>query len=172
MKELERQLMVIAINEGQYSRISFLSSSDFVHDSYKALYTIAEERSGDAMGIYLHLVKSSLESFISLQTEPINATIYCNMERIAIKMVEERFRSVFAKLIDKLVIETDNDIERSLLEEYQLEIVKQDIFLLGDSVAEYLGRFASDYSISRIESYIGWRDNRVSQIKQVVNNYR
>lgn len=80
-------------------------------------------------------------------------------------IMENRFKLVFAKLLDKLVIATDSDIERSLIEEYQLEL-GQDVFVLGDSFLEYLGHHASSYTKSRVQDYLNWRDGRVQQIKQ------
>tara|TARA_R110000803_G_scaffold207586_1_gene275612 strand:- start:155 stop:658 length:504 start_codon:yes stop_codon:yes gene_type:complete len=164
MVELERQLMVIAINEGQFERISFLSSDDFTDSYSKSLYTTIEERSGDVMSTYLHLTLNSLESFIWLQSQMINGTIFCNLERIAILILEKRFKKEFAKLLDKLVVATDSDIERSLIEEFQLEL-DQDVFVLGDSFLEYLGHHASSHTKSRVQDYLTWRDGRSEQIK-------
>ena len=166
MKELERQLMVIAINEGQYKRISFLEPNDFTDLYSKGLYMTIEQRSGDVMSTYLYLTLNSLESFLWLQSQIINPVTYSNLERVAMMIMENRFKLVFAKLLDKLVIATDSDIERSLIEEYQLEL-SQDVFVLGDSFLEYLGHHASSYTKLRVNDYINWRDGRVEQIKQI-----
>jgi hypothetical protein len=167
MKELERELMVIAINDGQYDRISFLESIDFTDFYSKSLYTTIEERSGDVMSTYLHLTLNSLESFIWLQSQPINPVTFCNMESIAILILQNRFKKEFAKLLDKLVVATDSDIERSLIEEFQLEL-DQDVFVLGDSFLEYLGHHASDHTKTRVSDYLSWRDGRVSRVKEIV----
>lgn len=165
MKELERQLMVIAINEGQYKRISFLDADDFTDSYSKGLYMTIEQRSGDVMSTYLHLTLNRLESFLWLQSQIINPVTFYNLERVGMMIMENRFKLVFAKLLDKLVIATNSDIERSLIKEYQLEL-GQDVFVLGDSFLEYLGHHASSYTKSRVQDYLNWRDGRVQQIKQ------
>ena len=168
MKQLEKDILAIAINENQYDRISFLEPNDFNNYTgfqFRDCYKTIQELKGDARSIYLRLLKSPLESIFELQNQLTNAVVFCNLEKLAVYLVEIRFRKVFSVLLDDLVMHSDSDIEMSMIQEYQLEIVDADIFVLTDHFLEYLGHHSSDYTKTRMEAYLKWRDGRIETIK-------
>jgi len=168
MKKLEQDIMSIILNEGQYSRVSFLESSDFNNYqefNFKDCFSLIEQLKCNAIDIHIKMIKSPLKSILWLQSYPINSVVLCNLEKLCIYLIEIRFKKVFGVLLDDLILKSKSDIERSMIEEYQMEITRTDIFVLADSFMEYLGHHASDYSKSRVEAYLKWRDKRVSNIK-------
>ena len=161
--------MIIAtiINDQQYQRVSFLESADF--DNYadyrfREYYQVVKENNGDAIKLYEHFfLKLSLEW---LSNEVFYPLAHFNLENLAIYLVEQRFKKVFSRLLNDLVAVSSSDIEIRMIEEFQLEINREDIFILGDSFLEYLGHHASDHTKNRMEAYLKWRDNRAMEIKK------
>jgi len=171
MKQLEKDIMSIILNEGQYDRISFLEAEDFNNYSgfnFKDCFKLIEELKGNVMSIHIKIIKSPLKSIYMMQQEPINSVVLCNLEKFAIYLIEIRFKKVFSILLNDLILNSKSDIEKSMIEEYQLEITRTDIFVLTDSFLEYLGHHSSDYTKSRVNAFLNWRDRRVMKIKSKI----
>ena len=168
MKQLEKDIMAIILNAGQYDRISFLEAEDFNNYSgfnFRDCFKLVEELKGNVMSIHIKMIQSPLKSIYVMQQEPINSVVLCNLEKFAIYLIEIRFKKVFSILLDDLILNSKSDIEKSMIEEYQLEITRTDIFVLTDSFLEYLGHHSSDYTKSRVEAFLKWREKKVMKIK-------
>lgn len=169
MKELQKMIIATAINEHQYQRVIFLEPLDFQnfpeHD-FRGWYSIISSNKGDVFNIYKQFLTNDSTRWVG--SYPMNAIAFVNLEKFAIYLVENRFKIVFGNLLNDLVMKSNSDIEMSMIQEFQIEITRIDVFTLADSFLEYLGHHSSDYTKSRIEAYLKWRDNRVNQIKQSI----
>ncbi len=169
MKELQRMIISTVINEQQYKRISFLDVADFEDYpgyEFRKYYKAVVFHKGNPIELYRHFLNDPNLDW--MQTECFYPIAFFNLEKLSIYLVENRFRKVFSVLLDDLVMKSGNDIEMSMVQEYQLEITRTDIFLLSDSFMEYLGHHASDYTKSRVEAYLKWRDGRAKEIKNCI----
>lgn len=171
MKQLEKDIMAIILNEGQYDRISFLEADDFNNYSgfnFRDCFKLIEDLKGDIVSIHIKMIKSPLKSIYVMQQEPINSVVLCNLEKFSIYLIEIRFKKVFSILLDDLILNSKSDIEKSMIEEYQLEITRTDIFVLTDSFLEYLGHHSSDYTKIRVDAFLKWREKKVIKIKNKI----
>ena len=171
MKELQGMIIGSIVGENQYKKVSFLEAEDFnnypdkpYRDYYKLIH-----KSECKPDVFLSLLQQCKNRDIQLMNEVLVLSAYHNLRGYALWLVESRFKNVLSTLLVKLSLSSKNVLESNLLNELNSSIIDEDIFVLGDSVLEYLGHQASNNTTNRINSYISWRNKRIEITKQNIN---
>jgi len=170
MKELQGLILGSIVSENKYKEVSFLEANDFNNyegKPYKKYFEIIEG-SKNKPDVYYSLIKGCKKQNIELIEEVLVLSAYHNLFNYSIELIENRFKSVLSILLVNLSLSTKNVLESELLNESNNLIVKEDIFILGDNLLEYLGHQASDNTTNRIQSYLDWRNKRIESTKQVI----
>ena len=172
MKELEQIIIGSIFGEDQYRKVSFLEPDDFSNypsKPYREYFKLIKEVDADEECLVEALSKCkdmNLKLMMFTYSTSLGAN---NPERYAVKLVEIRFKRVFALLVHNLSLSTKKDSERALLNEASLMVNDADVFELSDYLLEYLGHHATDYTIGRINSFLSYRNKRLDTVKKVIN---
>jgi len=164
MKELEQLLLGACYGEDNFNKVSFLESSDFTNKSRCDLFQAIKENRGDMIEAIRnnHHLKNDMIGYSNLLG-------YTHPERLGLKLLEYRFKTLLSTLLVNLSNSTKNDLECKLLHELILSIPRVDIFDISDSILEYLGHQASDYTNGRVNSFLKYRDLRIKKAREVIN---
>lgn len=177
MIELEKLIIGSCFGEDQYRRVKFLEPDDFNNypsQPYREYFKILKKVDADDMVLSECIVKTRDKRLRSLLVMEIHS-LGCNYpERKALLLLEMRFKRLLSSLLYNLSSTTKKTAERELLNEAILVLANEDtnVFDLSDHLLEYLGVHASDYTKSRINSFLSYRDKRANYAKQIINELR
>ena len=165
MKYLEKLILGACYGEMNIKLVSFLEPKDFAHEIHQELFRAIKEN-GDMI--------EAIRNNYHLKDEMIgysNLLGYTHPDRLGLRLLEYRFKTLLSTLLGKLSVGTKNTLEAAILNESLMRIPEVDIFDLSDNLVEYLGSHASDNTISRIRSFIDYRNRRVEQAKKIINEF-
>ncbi|MFY0655054.1 MAG: hypothetical protein JXQ96_23700 [Cyclobacteriaceae bacterium] len=168
MKELQGLILGSIVSENKYKEVSFLESNDFNNyegKPYKKYFEIIEG-SNNKPDVYYSLIKECKKQNIEVIEEVLVLSAYHNLFNYSIELIEMRFKSTLSSLLVNLSLGSKNVLESNLLDEANLLILKEDIFILGDNLLEYLGHQASNNTTRRINDYLTWRNKRIENVKR------
>lgn len=175
MKELEQIIIGGCFGEDQYRKVSFLEPDDFTNypqKPYKEYFKLLKKSKANQDCLIESLKLCEDKSIYMLLCQQTNLLGANCIERYGLKLLETRFKALFINLLVKLSNESKNAVEVELLNESNMMVIRSDIFELTDYILEYLGAHASDYTKNRIKSFLSYRDKRVEQAKQIINEFR
>jgi len=174
MKELEGMVLGSIVSENQFNKVSFLEAEDFNNypdKPYRNYFKLVKE-SGGKPDALVSLIKICKEKGIKFMDDLSYLSAYHNLSRYALFMLETRFKNTLSSLLVDLSLSTNNALESDILNEVNSSIIKEDIFVLGDNILDYLGHQGSDITVSRIKSYLDWRNNRIETTKKIINEFK
>lgn len=169
MSQLEKTLIASIFSEETYSKVSFLEAKDFTDKTYQFFWDLISRYDGDvikAMGNLELTDKKELSKQVFTYSTLLGSN---NIERVALNMIELRFKRLLNALLTDLSRKTKNRLEADLLNECVLAIPDNDIFELSEGVLEYLGHQSSDHTKERLNSYLKYVDERCETVKKVIN---
>lgn len=172
MRELEERIINSVFGEDQYRKVSFLEPEDFTNYPgypYKEYFKLIKKTNAKEDTLMECLINSENKELKGLLSDQSNLLGYNYPERSALKLLEIRFKGLFINLLVKLSSESKNSVERELLNESNLMVIKSDIFDLSDHILEYLGVHANVHTKARIKSFLQYRDKRVNEARKVIN---
>lgn len=172
MKELEQIIIGSCFGEDQYKKVSFLEPEDFNNypdKPYREYFKILKETKAESMCLVEALSKCKDRSIQMMMGQHVSVLGANCIDRYALKLLEMRFKRLLSKLLYDLSIYTKKDAERDLLNEAVMSVIKSDVFVLSDSLIEYLGAHGSDYTKRRINSFLEYRNRRIETAKKVIN---
>ena len=177
MKELEQLIIGSCFGEDQYRKVSFLEPEDFTNypdKPYREYFKVLKKANADSQCLAECIVKAKDKRLRELLVSEIHSLGANTPDRLGLKLLEVRFKILFADLLNGLAIHSKKNAERELLGEALMTLVKEDtdIFDISDHILEYLGVHASDFTQSRINSFLSYRDKRVHNAKKVINELR
>jgi hypothetical protein len=170
MKELQGMIIGSIVGENQYKKVSFLEAEDFTNypdKPYRDYYKLIQ-KSECKPDVFLSLLQQCKNRNIQLMDEVLVLSAYHNLHKYALYLLEIRFKSTLSSLLVNLSLDSKNVLESSLLDEINSGIIKEDIFVVGDNILDYLGRQASSNTTNRINSYISWRNKRIKLTKTII----
>jgi hypothetical protein len=168
----EKMLIASVYSEDTYKEVSFLEPKDFTNLSYTFFWELLQKHEGDVIKA-LNSLDIKANKQLSKEIFTYSNLLGCNNYiRIALMLVENRFKSLLSVLLSDLSINSKNALEVNLLNECISAITKHDIFQLSDGLLEYLGHQASDHTKKRITDYLQYMDKRIEEIKEVRNGIR
>lgn len=159
------------VSENQYNKVSFLEANDFTNYSekpYRDYYKLIQQ-SNRKPDVLLSLIQESKNRDIQLIDELLIMSAYHNLRSYALWLVESRFKSTLSGLLVNLSLDSKNVLEANLLGELNSSVLKEDIFIIGDNLLDYLGHQASGNTKRRINSYLDWRNKRIETTKTTIN---
>lgn len=175
MRELEERIISSVFGEDQYRKVSFLEPEDFTNYPgypYKEFFKLIKQTKGESGTLIECLINCKSRELKSILQDQSNLLGYNYPENNALKLLEIRFKGLFINLLVKLSNESKNTVEKELLNESNLMVIRADIFDLSDHILEYIGVHASDFTKDRIGSFLSYRDKRVNEAKQVINKIK
>ena len=175
MKELEKIIIGSCFGEDQFKKVSFLEPEDFNNypaKPYKEYFKLLKEVDANELCLVEALSKCNNKNLKLMMFEYSTSLGANNPDRYAVKLLEIRFKTLLASLLSHLSIHTNKDAERDLLNEASLLIIDSDVFDLSDYLIEYLGAHASNYTKSRINDFLGYRNRRLETVKKVINEFK
>ena len=150
---LERDLICSALY--QYDRVSFLKEEDF--ELYGKYWKALEETKGDLL--------KTLEIHPELvRFENLSMYSYELVDRIALKVLERRFKKLLDKTLYWYSINLKSSTESFILSEIIQESKDQDIFDLIDSLPEYFKNVGMN--TEKIKGFSNYCLNRVKEVKE------
>lgn len=167
MKEVEKMIIDSCYGEEQYKKVSFLEPNDFADRNYRKYFHLMKESKGDIVKLMASI--HNQKQILSIVFQLCSVSGVNNVQKFALLLLEIRFKYLLAILLTELSVKTQNHLEASLLNNLTLSISSVDIFDLSDSLLEYLGHQASNYTKSRINSFLQYRDERIRKAKEVIN---
>ena len=163
MKTLEKFILGACYGDYNVRRIKFLQPDDFQY--YGELFKAIKEHGDmiEAIKHYRHLKAQMVGySFLGGTYQP---------ERLALRLLEYRFKQLFSTLLGHLSSNTQNPSEAIILNEIILGVPDSDIFDISDHSIEYLGEQASNTTKSRINNFLAYRDKRANEAKKIINEF-
>lgn len=168
MKELQGLIIGSVVSENKYKEVSFLEPEDFTNypqKPYRDYYKLIQE-SNRKPDVFLSLVQTCKNRDVQLMDEVLVLSAYHNLFKYALHLLEQRFKNTLSSLLVNLSLNTNNTLESNLLDEQNLLILNEDIFVIGDNLLEYLGHQASNNTTKRISDYLKWRNKRIENVKR------
>ena len=175
MKELEQIIISTCFGEDQYKKVSFLEPEDFTNypsKPYKEYFKLLKEVDANELCLVEALSKCKNNNLKLMMFQYSTSLGANNIDRYAVKLLEIRFKTLLASLVNHLAIHTNKDAERDLLNEASLLIIDSDVFDLSDYLLEYLGAHASNYTKGRINDFLSYRNRRLETVKKVINEFK
>ena len=177
MMELEQLIIGCCFGEDQYKRVSFLEPSDFSNypnKPYRDFFKLMKKANTENNVLSECIVKCEDDTLKALIMEQTTSLGMNYPERIAILLLEIRFKTLLSDLLVKLLDNAENPSERELLKEswHTLNNTNTDVFDLSDHLLEYMGNLASDFTKDRINAFIEYRNKRGYNAKKVINELR
>lgn len=170
---LEATIISSIFGQDNYEEVSFLRAEDFTDYKgklYRRFWELIREEKAYNLTVYRLALKTENKGLISILEDEIQIVAYNNVQRIAVLMVERRFKRLLNELLCQLSSKSKSRLERELLIELQMAVKDEDIFDLSDGMIEYLGVHCSDYALKYLNGFLKYRDDRVSEVKKVINN--
>ena len=166
MKYLEKLILGSCYGEENTKRVSFLEPIDFTSTTNQQLFSAIKTHGGMIEAIRN---RPDLKNYMVAYSTLLGIN---NPERLALQLLEITYQRCFAYLLRNLSHNTTNRLEASMLKEAEEKVFKLDIFDLSDSMVEYLGSQASEYTKERIHKFNNYRDERAKKAKQIINEHR
>ena len=169
---LEKMLISGVFNESRYNEVSFIDFSDFENKDYRYFWQLIKSHNGDVIKA-ISTLELAKRKDLALRVFDYSTLQSCNnLQKIALNIVELRFKRLLTDLLINLSNDTKNPLESNLLLECENGIHNHDIFNLMDGLLEYLGHQVNEYTVKRITDYLKYVDSRVEKIKSVCNGIK
>lgn len=175
MRELEERIINSVFGEDQYRKVSFLESEDFTNYPgypYREYFRLIKQTKANKLTLMECIIQCKNKELRGLLSDQSNVLGYTYPENYGLKLLEIRFQTLFANLLVQLSNSTTNTVERDLLNKAIVSLPDVDIFDLSDHLLEYLGLQASGLTKGRINSFLEYRNKRIKNAKQVINELR
>ena len=177
MIELEKTIIGSCFGEDQFKKVSFLEPDDFTNypqKPYREYFKLLKKTNAEQDCLIECLQHCEDKGIYNLLCEQTNLLGLNNIDRFALKLLEMRFKALLMDLLTKLSMTSKKSVERELLREACLTLVKPetDVFELSDNLQEYIGVHISDHTKNRLDSFLTYRDKRVEKAKQTINELR
>ena len=177
MKELEQMIIGSCFGEDQYKKVSFLEPEDFTNypnKPYKEYFKLLKKTNAESNHLIECLSNCNDKNVYILLCQQTNLLGANNVDRLAMKLLEIRFKTLLMDLLTNLSFDTQKTVERELLNEACLTLVKYDtdVFDLSDNIIEYIGVHISPHTEKRVNSFLAYRNKRVETAKKIINELR
>lgn len=160
-KHIQRSIIGGAIGEGLFAKVSFLEANDFDIE-YRDMWQTILDCNGDLIAVYKRSKK--------IPTSLLVMADYTHIDRLALLLLEMRFKTLLIRLLGDIAINSNNATEGLILSNTinEIEEGETDVFDLIDSVPDYLKPFISDEGHQRLYKMQKYVNDRGLKIKKVL----